>query len=151
MGSDRSHRGIGEAVELELAQQQDIRRGVVGDAVLLVLILLLLGGVASVYFSLQSWYNPYYCGKRVYDWAETAIWAPDPVARREATQALVEAFQGMNVGEPRTQLVLRFCYVRKNERGEYDLPKEVVPFLLEALHARDVLARRSRCPTRSCN
>lgn len=101
-------------------------------------VLLLSGGAAAIYFSLQGWFNPYYGNRRVYAWAKTAIWDPDPAARREAAQALVEAFKGMSRGEPRTQLTLRFCNLRPNDRGEYRLPKEILPFLLETLHAKEM-------------
>jgi HEAT repeat protein len=33
---------------------------------------------------------------------------------------------------------LRFCYARQNDSGEYELPKQVLPFLLEALHAHEI-------------
>jgi hypothetical protein len=79
------------------------------------------------HFSYLSLFNPSYHGKRVYGWAEQAIHDPDPDARARATQELVAAFKELREGEPRTQLVMLFC-------GRSELPKEVTPFLVEALH-----------------
>jgi hypothetical protein len=89
--------------------------------------LLLVGGAAYIYFSYQSMFNPSYHGKRVYGWAEQAIHDPDPNARARATQELVAAFKELKAGEPRVQLVMLFC-------GRSELPKEVTPFLVEAMH-----------------
>jgi hypothetical protein len=101
-------------------------------------LLVLIGGVATVYLTFQSLYNPYYNGKRVYAWAKQAVNDPDPAERRVATQALVEAFKGMQKGEPRIQLVMGFCSGRYIEQGGPELPEEVVPFLIEALHAEEM-------------
>lgn len=101
--------------------------------------LVLIGGVVlGIYFIRRSVYDPYHHGKRLYAWAEQAIRSPAPAARRQATEALVAAFKDMQRGEPRIQLVMRFC-------GAGKLPKEVLPFLVEALHAPEVQAigRRS--------
>jgi HEAT repeat protein len=96
--------------------------------------ILLLGVAATVgYFWLarESRYNPRHNGKRVYDWKDQAIFDPDPAARREATENLIQAFRQMERGEPRVQLVLKCS-------GERELPKEMLPFLLEALHAHEI-------------
>jgi hypothetical protein len=109
----------------------------------LVVAVVILGAATTIYFAYQSWANPYYHGKRVYSWADQAMYDPDSAARREATQALIEAFNTMQQGEARIQLTMRFCYARKNDQGNYDLPKEVIPFLVETLHAQEMPA----CPT----
>jgi HEAT repeat protein len=110
-----------------------------GCIVTVVVLLVLIGGVVlGIHFLLQSVYNPHHHGKRLYTWTEQAIHSPDPAARREATEALVGAFKDMRRGEPRIQLVMRFC-------GTAKLPKEVLPFLVEALHAPEIqdIGRRS--------
>jgi hypothetical protein len=60
-----------------------------------------------------------------------AIQDHDPVKRREATETLAEAVKEMTPGEARIQLMIRFC-------GSSQLPKEDLPFLLEALHAEEI-------------
>jgi len=92
-------------------------------------------GAAAIYFynsyqRYQDLANPYYQGRRVHDWADSAIEDPDPNKRREAAEALVEAFKVMKPGEPRIQLTMRFCGSR--------LPKEALPFLIETLHAPEM-------------
>jgi hypothetical protein len=67
-------------------------------------VVLVIGGLGVVYFAWQNWYNPSYHGKRVHTWANIVIRASDPGARREAAQALVEAFPQMTRGEPRIEL-----------------------------------------------
>lgn len=100
-----------------------------------VLLVLIGGGVLGIYCIRQSVYDPYHHGKRLYTWAEQAIHSPDPAARRQATEALVAGFKDMQRGEPRIQLVMRFCVAK--------LPKEVLPFLVEALHAPEIQEKRS--------
>src|SRR5262249_46323887 len=39
--------------------------------------------------------------------------------------------------EARIQLVLTCCYARTNERGVPALPRELIPFLIEATHAHE--------------
>ena len=94
-----------------------------------VVCLLLTGAAAYFYFTYQNLYNPKFNGKRVYAWTEQAIHDPNPSARTEAAEALVLAFRQMSVG--RIQLVMQFC-------SEGELPKEVTPFLVEALHAHEM-------------
>ena len=98
-----------------------------------VVCLLLTGAVAYFYLNYQNLYNPIYNGKRVYAWSEQAIHDHDPAARAEATQALVSAFKEMRPGEPRIQLVMYCC-------SDGLLPKEIIPFLIEALHAHEIQA-----------
>jgi hypothetical protein len=98
---------------------------------------------ATVFFTYRSLYNPSYQGKRLYAWAEQAIHDPDPAARTKAAETLVAAFKEMRQGEPRIQLVMRFCYARRNKQGEPELTKEVLPFLIEALHAHEIMAPNS--------
>ncbi len=96
-------------------------------------VLLVLCGVAVVWYIVTYAYNPYFKGKRLYAWKDQAIHDPDPVARTEATETLIQAFKELR-GETRVQLVLHFCY----DHGAPELPSEVVPFLIEALHAREI-------------
>ncbi len=104
----------------------------------IVLVGLLLSGGVALYFYIQSVGNPYHQGRRVREWARIAIQDPDPAARREATSALCEAFKTMRRGEPRVQLTSLFC-------GPSVLPREVLPFLLEALHAREMWSMSYPC------
>src|SRR4051794_24379558 len=94
-------------------------------------VILALGVVVYAYVTWQSRFNPYWHAKRAYDWADQALGDPDPAARREATAAVLEVFRAMKPGESRIQLTMRFC-------GHVRLPKEVLPFLLEALHAKEM-------------
>jgi HEAT repeat protein len=57
-------------------------------------------------------------------------WLPDTAARETAARTLMGALQEMQ-GEPRIQLVMRFC-------GRDGVPKEAIPFLVEALHAEEM-------------
>jgi hypothetical protein len=57
---------------------------------IIAVVAILLGGAGVAYWALQTRYNPYYRGKRVYDWADTAIWSPDPTVRREAALAVFD-------------------------------------------------------------
>lgn len=91
-----------------------------------------IGSVVIVVFHLLNKYNPVYHGKRVYAWQDQAIWDEDPAAREQAVQVLLEALHGME-GEPRTQLVMRFCHPRRHGQEKTEMPKEVLPFLIEAL------------------
>jgi hypothetical protein len=108
---------------------------------ILVVPVVIPGAATTIYFAYQSLANPYYHGKRVYSWADQAMYDPDPAARREAAQALIGAFNTMQQG--RIDLTMRFCYARKNDQGNYELPKEVIPFLVETLHSQEMPA----CPT----
>jgi formylglycine-generating enzyme required for sulfatase activity len=96
-------------------------------------VLVIVAIAAPVYFIWIYPYNPYYNGKWVYSWLDQAIHDPDPAARREATQKLIEAFSRMERGEPRVQLLLK-CW-----SASESLPKELIPFLIEAIHAHDFL------------
>jgi hypothetical protein len=116
-----------------------VKKGCVVTVVVVVL------GVAGVVATYLHWYNPYYHSKRVRTWARQAIDDPTPEGRREAAQALAEAFRGMRPGEPRIQLVMQFCYARQNDQGEYELPEEVLPFLIETLHAREIEGGSYQC------
>jgi HEAT repeat protein len=86
--------------------------------------------VVAGYLLYQGIYNPYYKGKRVYAWADQALDSPEPAARDAAARTLMGALQEIH-GEPRIQLIMRFC-------GRSDVPKEAIPFLVEALHADEM-------------
>jgi hypothetical protein len=103
----------------------------------LLIVLTVLGLIATVALHLWNHYNPIHHGKRVYAWAEQAIWSDDPSAREEAAAVLVEAMRTME-GEPRTQLVMCFCFPHHGEQDKEPLPKELLPVLLEALRAKDM-------------
>jgi len=94
-------------------------------------VLLCVGAAVAIYWQHQSIFNPQHHGKRVYAWAHQAMHDPDPTTRRQATEELVEAFRTMPHGEPRIQLTMKFCGVEK-------LPKEMLPFVLETLHAEEM-------------
>jgi hypothetical protein len=99
--------------------------------------LALAGVVSCAIRDYANRYNPVVHGKRVYTWANQAMSDPDPAARQEAAQVLVEAVRSME-GEPRTQLVMRFCNTPEGDWEKCALPKEVLPVLLEALRAKDI-------------
>ena len=105
--------------------------GVVGALVLVAALAVYLG----VY-----WHNPYFRGKRLFDWVDQAVWDEDASRREQAVQVLNEAWQTRR-GEDRTQLVLRFVLPRRGDQEKAVLPKEVIPFLLEALKAEEVPAQ----------
>jgi hypothetical protein len=93
-------------------------------------------GFLCVYYHFVNKYNPSYHGKRVQDWADQAIWDENPAARSEAVEVLIVALRGME-DEPRTHLLMLFCYPKKGEIEKKPLPKEVIPFLLEGLRLSD--------------
>jgi hypothetical protein len=104
-----------------------------------VISLTLICGFVAICLVVQNWYNPSCYGRRVNDWADIAMGDSDPANREAATKVLVEAFQNMR-GEPRITLTQRFCgsAPRVDDRGEPVLPKELLPFLLETLHAKEM-------------
>jgi HEAT repeat protein len=104
----------------------------------LVAIVVLIAGGAAVYFAWQSVYNPYYQGRRIRNWADIAIGDPDPAARSEAVLAMTEGFQQLGAGEPRTQFLIYLCVTHQNYRGKKELPKEMLSFLIERLHAGEL-------------
>jgi hypothetical protein len=91
-----------------------------------------IGSIAAVAYSIWNQYNPSYHGKRVYTWADQAIWDEDPAAREEAVEVLLEALPEME-GKHRIQLVMRFCHPHRHGQEKTELPKEVLPFLFEAM------------------
>jgi hypothetical protein len=95
-----------------------------------VLLLAVLGVAAAIWFVWIEPYYPRYNGRWVYSWADQALLDPNSDARREATENLIPAFRRMKLGEPRIQLLLHFA-------GRQTVPKEVIPFLVEALHGRE--------------
>jgi HEAT repeat protein len=106
-----------------------------GCAIAIVGVLVALNVVAAAIFiayrSYQNTVNPVFRGRGVQDWADIAIEDRDPIKRREAAETLAEAFKEMGPGGPRISLTMRFC-------GHTQLPKEVLPFLLQALHAEEM-------------
>jgi HEAT repeat protein len=106
------------------------RKGCIVTVVVALLVLIGLG--TGLYYLVENDRNPYYHGKRVYAWTDQAIHAPDPDARREAAQALAGAFKERKCGS-RISLTMEFA-------GRWGLPKELVPFLIETLHAEEMPA-----------
>jgi hypothetical protein len=104
--------------------------------VLLIVLLALVIGAAGIVMHFLNKFNPSYEGKRVHAWAEQAVWSKDSTTRREAARVLVQALQDMK-GEPRTQLVMQFCYPHRSGEAMDTLPPEVIPVLIEALRAED--------------
>jgi hypothetical protein len=92
-------------------------------------VLLVIGVGTVLYYSVVNSINPSYHGKRIYAWAEQAKHDPNPAARQEASQVLLEAFKADRT--LRIQLTMAFC------EGE-TLPKELIPFLVETLHAQEM-------------
>jgi hypothetical protein len=105
--------------------------GVITASVILVLIV----GFVVTCFVVLNWVDPYYHGKRVYEWADIAIWDPDAARRREAADVLVEAFPDLSPTWARVSLIQRSC--QATDDGKV-LPREVLPFLLETLHASEM-------------
>jgi hypothetical protein len=93
--------------------------------------------VGAVYLCFLNWHNPSYHGKRVHTWADQAIWDEDPQARSDAVVVLIEALREMR-GEPLYQLVMRFCSPYKDGQYKRPLPKEVLPFLIEAVKCKNI-------------
>jgi hypothetical protein len=100
------------------------------NLLLFLVCLCLIIGAVGLYFWNQ--YNPVHHGKRVYTWADQAIWDDDPIARREAVHVLLESLKDIH-GEPRTQLLMRFCHPMGKNGEKYPLPDEVLPLLIEAV------------------
>jgi hypothetical protein len=77
-------------------------------------------------------YNPVHRGRRLYAWADQAMWHPDPAARREAVGVLREALPRLE-GERQTQFLLDIAGAYDPARPGAPLPPEMLPFLLDAL------------------
>jgi hypothetical protein len=111
----------------------DVRRGRNGEVymkkvvVVTLAVAALAAGVIAVWRYEVNRYNPSYHGKRLDAWAEQAECDEDPEARRRAAEVLTEALHDLK-GQPQIYLVMRFC-----GQQQKPLPKEVIPFLLEAL------------------
>jgi hypothetical protein len=98
-------------------------------------VLAILGLVAcGLLLCFDHWENPTYHGKRLHTWVDQAIWDSDPVARRQAVDVLLEALPELHNWR-RTYLLMRFCHPEKNGVEKVPLPKEVLPFLIEALRS----------------
>jgi hypothetical protein len=110
---------------------------IIGLGILLVLAFVAVAGIGGLYLHFLNQYNPTYHGKRVYAWADQAVYDQDPAARREATQVLLEAWPDMQP-EPRVHLAMHVCDLSMKSEGKNPLPKEVLPFLIEATKCPDM-------------
>src|SRR5262249_52515422 len=100
-----------------------MRKGCLVVAVAVAVLCGIAGGVA---LSFENKYNPVSHGKRLYAWADQAMRAADPNARREAVAVLREFLPTLR-GEPRTQLLLYIA------GPNAPLPPEILPLLLDDL------------------
>jgi hypothetical protein len=110
-----------------------MKRGcVVGLGVVAALVLV----AALVVYNAVYMFNPFFRGKRLNGWVDQAVWDEDASRREQAIQVLTEWWQTRR-GEDRTQLVMRFVQPRRGDQEKAVLPREVIPFLLEALKAEE--------------
>ncbi len=93
----------------------------------------LLGGAAGGFaFCTWAWYNPVCHGKRLYAWADQAMWDPEPAARRQGVDELRQALPGLDYSR-RTHLLLYVAGAYPPRGPGAPLPPEMLPFLLDAL------------------
>jgi hypothetical protein len=112
-----------------LQKEADMKKLVLKSAVVLAALSV---GIGGVWYYFWNQYNPVYHNKRLYIWVDQAIWDEESTARQEAVQVLLEALPTLH-GEPRTQLLIRFPNPIKDGKMKYPLPREVLPFLIEAV------------------
>jgi hypothetical protein len=92
----------------------------------------LVATVVVVYFHFKNQFDSVYHGKRIYAWADQAIYDNEPTAREEAVQVLMEALDEMD-DEPRAQLLLGILSATRDNNRNSELPKELLPFLIRAM------------------
>ena len=97
---------------------------------------LVAGAIGVVYFHFKNEFDPIYHGKRIYTWADQAIWDDDPEARQEAVRVCFEALEDLE-GEPRTQFIMQFVHPKRGNQEKTRLPKELLPFLIRAMKIED--------------
>lgn len=139
------HRGMGKGGNMTEQERRDPygvpthgkRRVARGCILVLIIVLAFALLLLAVFDYFWNEYNPVYHGKRLYAWADQAIWDPSPEARAQATQVLLGAL-GRERGEPRVQLLIRFVRPQRGKEEKTELPKEVLPFLIEALGVDDL-------------
>jgi HEAT repeat protein len=93
---------------------------------------LLVATAVGIYFHFKNKYDPFHHGRRIYTWADQAVWDDSAAKRQEAVQVLFEALEGME-GEPRTQLLLYFVAPTRGDEKKATMPQELLPFFIQAM------------------